>query len=347
MQRWALCFFTKGKYPTSSNISTMKRTARIIAFVAMVAALAMTSCGKDDDNGGSSAANARYTLTVQPNNPDWGIATGSGTYNSGDRVDVEAVPANGYYFIKWSDGAVSNPRTVTVGSDMTLYALFSSNANDPNPYNPGDNPTPGPGPQPQPVPDGYVDLGLPSGLLWATCNLGANAPEEYGNYYAWGETTTKEVYNWSTYTYCNGSYNTLTKYCDNSSYGYNGFTDNLTTLQAVDDAATAALGNGARMPTADEWRELINTTTVEWTQMNGVGGRKFTAANGNTLFLPAAGYRWGSELDLAGSYGYYWSSSRDADLPFDAWSFDFYPGGQDMSYRSRYDGRSVRAVRQN
>lgn len=72
----------------------------------------------------------------------------------------------------------------------------------------------------------WVDLGLPSGLLWATCNLGAATPEEYGDYYAWGETATKEVYNWSTYKYCNGGYDQLTKYCNYSGYGYNGFVDN-------------------------------------------------------------------------------------------------------------------------
>ena len=93
----------------------------------------------------------------------------------------------------------------------------------------------------------WVDLGLPSGLLWAACNLGASSPEEYGDYYAWGETTTKEVYNWSMYKYSNGDYDQLTKYCNSSSYGHNGFTDNLTTLDAMDDAATQKLGSGARI----------------------------------------------------------------------------------------------------
>lgn len=194
----------------------------------------------------------------------------------------------------------------------------------------------------------WVDLGLPSHLLWATCNLGANSPEGYGNYYAWGETTAKTTYDWSTYTYCNGGYDQLTKYCNSSSYGYNGFTDNLTTLQAMDDAATIALGNGARTPTREEWQELLNNTTVEWTTMNGVNGRKFTStANGNTLFLPAAGYRNGSELIYAGSRGGYWSSSLYADDPFGAWSFYFSSDYQGMNGINRYDGFSVRAVRQN
>lgn len=119
----------------------------------------------------------------------------------------------------------------------------------------------------------YVDLGLPSGTLWATCNVGANAPEEYGDYFAWGEIQPKDYYDESTYQYCIGSYNTLTKYCNNSSYGYNGFTDNLTTLQPEDDAATANWGAGWRMPTKGEWEELYNNTTCTWTTQNNVSGR--------------------------------------------------------------------------
>ena len=148
----------------------------------------------------------------------------------------------------------------------------------------------------------YVDLGLPSGLLWATCNVGANAPEEYGDYFAWGETQPKDTYNWSNYQYCMGNSNTLTKYCNNASYGYNGYTDDLTTLQPGDDAATAQWGSGWRMPTKDEWQELLDNTTTTWTTQDGVNGRLFTAANGNSLFLPAAGYRGGSNLYDAGSY---------------------------------------------
>ncbi|MBP3762555.1 MAG: DUF1566 domain-containing protein [Bacteroidales bacterium] len=192
----------------------------------------------------------------------------------------------------------------------------------------------------------WVDLGLPSGLLWATCNLGANAPEEYGDHYAWGETATKSVYDYSTYKYCTvdaeGRLETLTKYNTDSDYGT---TDGLTTLQAVDDVTTQKLGNGARIPTADEWRELFNNTTAEWTTMNGVNGRKFTAANGNSLFLPAAGSRWDSELYGAGEYGDYWSSSLYAGYPYDAWDFNFYSGDQGMDDDLRYYGRSVRPVR--
>ena len=191
----------------------------------------------------------------------------------------------------------------------------------------------------------YVDLGLPSGLLWATCNVGADMPEAYGDYFAWGETTPKDTYNWSTYQYCMGSYNTMTKYCQNSGYGYNGFTDNLTTLEPSDDAATANWGNGWRMPTQAEFQELLDNTTVTWTQLGGVNGRLFTAANGNSLFLPAAGYRYGSSLYYAGSIGRYWSSSLYTGSPDYAWSFYFLSGYDGMNYLSRYDGFTVRPVR--
>ena len=190
----------------------------------------------------------------------------------------------------------------------------------------------------------YVDLGLPSGLLWATCNVGATSPEDYGDYFAWGETTPKDTYNWSTYQYCNGAYNTLTKYCTNADYGNNGFVDNLTTLFPEDDAATANWGSGWRMPTKEEWQELRDNTTVTWTTQNGVNGRLFTASNGNSLFLPAAGYRSSSSLTYAGSYGGYWSRSLSADYPDGAWSFGFTNGGYGMSSLGRYCGFTVRPV---
>lgn len=197
------------------------------------------------------------------------------------------------------------------------------------------------------TPGDYVDLGLPSGLLWATRNIGAESPEDYGDYFAWGETQPKSVYNWSTYRYCNGAFDQLTKYCYNSSYGYNGFTDNLTTLQPSDDAATANWGNGWRTPTMEEWQELRDNTTSIWTTRNGVYGRLLTASNGNSLFLPAAGGRSGSELLGAGEDGDYWSASLYSDYPNGAWCFYFSSGDQfvDDGGGRRNGGQSVRAVR--
>ena len=191
----------------------------------------------------------------------------------------------------------------------------------------------------------YVDLGLPSGLLWATCNVGADTPEGYGDYFAWGETQPKDTYNWSTYQYCNGSYNTLTKYCNDSDYGYNGFTDNLSTLLPEDDAATANWGGDWRMPTKEEWQELYQNTTHTWTTQNGVNGCLFTASNGNSLFLPAAGYRHNNSLFDAADNGFYWSSSLNPDYPNNAWYLDPYSLNYNMNYSRRVDGQSVRPVR--
>ena len=191
----------------------------------------------------------------------------------------------------------------------------------------------------------FVDLGLPSGLLWAKCNLGATTPEGYGNYYAWGETSTKDKYDWSTYKYCtaNGTrLQTLTKYNTSNEYGT---PDNLTTLEAADDAATAALGSGARTPTKDEWEELRKNTTSEWTTEGGVAGRKFTGTNGNSIFLPAAGGYNGSSLLNAESKGYYWSSSLDTESPSSAWEFQIESNSRSTSYASRDIGYTVRAVR--
>ena len=192
----------------------------------------------------------------------------------------------------------------------------------------------------------WVNLGLPSGLLWYSVNIGATSPEQYGDYFAWGERFTKTTYDWSNYIWCNGSNTSLIKYCSNPDYGYNAFTDNLTTLQPSDDVATAVLGNGARMPTKEEWRELIGNTTAVWTTYNGVTGRRFTGTNGNSIFLPAAGYRNGSELRRAVTDGCYWSSSLYTDLPGVAWYYGFDGVLQDVlhNYGRRF-GLSVRAVR--
>ena len=192
----------------------------------------------------------------------------------------------------------------------------------------------------------YVDLGLPSGTLWATCNVGANAPEEYGNYFAWGETQPKDYYYWSTYQYCNGNGHTLTKYCNKTNLGYNGYTDYLTMLLPEDDAATVSWGSDWRMPTKEEFEELYNNTTMTWTQQNGVNGYLFTGNNGNSLFFPAAGYRYKYYSSFVGEAGSYWSSSLNTNYSDRAWFLGFdYNFDCDMREFNRDYGRSIRPVR--
>ena len=181
-----------------------------------------------------------------------------------------------------------------------------------------------------------VDLGLPSGTKWATCNVGATTPEGYGDYFAWGETTTKETYNMDTYRYYDGS--NYTKYTGS---------DNLTTLEASDDAATVNWGAGWRMPTREEFEELITNCTVTWTTQNSVKGRLFTSnINGKSIFLPAAGERDGSRLHHdEGSYGYYRSGSLSPSSRSDcAWLIYFYSDYCDMADFRRDFGWPVRPV---
>lgn len=204
-----------------------------------------------------------------------------------------------------------------------------------------------------PIPDA-VDLGLPSGLKWASFNLGASKPEEYGDYYAWGETEPyyssldplawkegKEAgYDWASYKWCMGSAITMTKYCNNVDYGYYGFIDDKTVLDSGDDAAYVNLGGNWRMPTDAEMTELRENCTWESTTLNGVNGRLVTGPNGNSIFLPAAGHWNNTDLDSVGSEGFFWSSSLDTDYALRAWGVGFLG----RTYVGRRVGQSVRPV---
>lgn len=177
-----------------------------------------------------------------------------------------------------------------------------------------------------------IDLGLPSGTKWASYNVGATKPEEYGGYYAWGETEEKDVYNTSTYKYYqNGSYVSLGSDISGTEY----------------DVAHVKWGGDWRMPNRNDIKELYDNCTSEWTTLNGVNGRKITSnINGNSIFLPAAGYRWDSGLYNAGDYGSYWSSTLYGNYPSRAYGLDFYSGDAFWIHDSRrYYGRSVRPVR--
>ena len=186
----------------------------------------------------------------------------------------------------------------------------------------------------------YVDLGL--SVKWATCNVGATKPEEYGSYYAWGETEPKTTYDWSTYKWCNGSWDNFTKYNTHSSFGT---VDNKTVLELADDAAAVNWGVAWRMPTVEEWEELRRNCTWTWTTRNNVNGFEVKGTNGNSIFLPAAGWRDNDDLYVAGRYGHYWSSSLIPDCRGVAWYMSFIPGSVYGNYDDyRYYGQSVRAV---
>ena len=213
----------------------------------------------------------------------------------------------------------------------------------------------------------WVDLGLPSGTKWATCNIGATKPEEFGNYYAWGEVTPKEVYDVSTSKY---GYDKLTKYNIESRYGRNGFADGKTTLELEDDAAHFNWGGKWRMPTQAQQDELRALCYWVWTESyNGSGVKGYIVYKAKDeadkgvkvfkdisplssyslsdahIFMPAAGDGFSGDLGNAGSGGY-WSSSLNTDGPISAWSVNFY--SDNVSYYYAFDlrfcGQSVRAV---
>ena len=210
----------------------------------------------------------------------------------------------------------------------------------------------------------WVDLGL--SVKWATCNVGANSPEEYGDYFAWGETEPYYAvghaqdslwrwrylkaagYSWESYSWGN-SWNKMTKYCNNKRYWAGSRRpDNRLELLSEDDAAQAKWGGKWRMPTKAEFKELLDNCNKEWITYKGVKGYKFTSKkNGNSIFLPAAGLRLGTRLYKTGTNGVYWSSSLRTDYPDCAWLLGFYSDDVRSGNNFRYYGLAVRPVCSN
>ena len=189
------------------------------------------------------------------------------------------------------------------------------------------------------VPHVAVDLGL--SVKWATCNVDATTPEGCGGYYAWGETVEKKNYEWSTYKWCNGSQDTMTKYCTDSIYGT---VDNKTILDLEDDVAHIKWGGNWRMPTKAEQDELRTKCTWTWTTQKGVKGYKVTGPNGNSIFLPVTGYRYGTGLHNRTRSGIFWQSSlssEDSSYAYNLYFDDCYR--DELSY-CRYYGYTVRPV---
>ena len=240
----------------------------------------------------------------------------------GNDVTIIATPDANCYFLGWFVGDAETPvstdatYTFTVEENVSLVAKFKVSLE-------------------------AVDLGLPSGIKWANYNVGATCPEEYGGYYAWGETEEKSNYSWETYKWCNGSDDTMTKYCTNSS---DGTVDNKTTLDLEDDVAHVKWGGSWRMPTKAEQDELLTECNWEWTSLNGVNGYKVTGPNGNSIFLPAAGFRGGTGVYYWGSRGNCWSGSLISIYSSHAHDLSFRSGSHDLSYDIRCYGRSVRPV---
>lgn len=247
---------------------------------------------------------AAYRITFDANG-----GTGSMAPMTIGKNEVKVLPENaftrsGYIFYGWATSAngevaYSNKASIEeVREDLTLYALWTK-------------------------PEGgrqAVDLGLPSGLKWASCNVGADNPEEYGDNFAWGETETKTEYSIRTYVHCNGTYNTLTKYNYNPDYGV---VDNIMVLESIDDAATVNWGDNWRMPTYEEMKELLDSCIWIFTSYNGQRGNVVIGPNRKSIFLPNAGvYCDDTFYGGDGRRGHYWTSTLGTDQPWDTWYLD-------------------------
>lgn len=186
---------------------------------------------------------------------------------------------------------------------------------------------------------GYVDLGLT--VMWATCNVGATSPEEFGQHYAWGETEPKDDYTWRTYKWGKREYD-MTKYCTYSDYGP---VDYKVTLEAEDDVAHVKWGNNWHMPSIAEAEELLDKCKWKWTKLNGVRGYMVTSKiNGNSIFLPAAGIRGDVDISSFGKIGCYWLSAVHDQKPYNAKTLSLFPNSSHTVSLGRCGGFSIRPV---
>ena len=347
----------------------MKKLRRIASIVMLAAAVAMTACTPEDEpnnggnnnggnnNGGDNNATVLVT-TVTPSNltsrtalcgvevtlkdghpviDEIGVCWGrqwnpqakfnhlcTGVYDQPFSCTIASLRPNTVYHVR---AYALAGEECFYGEDVSFTTLESGGIhNDPE----------------------YVDLGLPSGTLWATFNVGANYPEEPGDNFAWGETSIKDHYAWDNYKF--GQYNKLTKYCTDTECGENNFIDYLSVLQPEDDAATVNWGNGWSTPTLGQWREMVNNTTNEWTTVNGMGGRRFTGKNGNSIFLPAVGRSYYTNIaNTVGSEAYYWTKILGEGDPHFALEFAFdkeycFHGSSYAEGDMRYMGFAIRPV---
>ena len=270
-----------------------------------------------------------FTITYEPNGGEGIMEIDTFYYGHEIKIELCNFTKSGYSFEKWNTkidgtGASYLPNEeILLNKNITLYAQWTDKYI-------------------------YVDLGL--SVKWATCNIGASKPEEFGNYYAWGETENKTIYNWNTYKWCMGDYTNITKYGENSNYG---IIDYKRVLELDDDAAHINWGGNWRMPTAEEMEELRKECTWLWTSQNGIDGYKVMSKhNGNSIFLPSSGCIKESAFYQTNKYGYYWSSTVRHGVnpnPSYAYAISFYYSDRnEISYGyglcQRYAGCSIRPV---
>ena len=273
-----------------------------------------------------------YTITFDANGGTGSMSEMTYVYGQYITLTENKFTRAGYYFRVWntkSDGtgtSYNNKASITPTQSITLYAQWKVSTG---------------------IADGHewVDLGF--GTKWATMNVGAESPEDYGDYFAWAETSPKSTYNWSTYKWCSVSANSfyLTKYCGKSQYGA---VDNRVIVNSSDDAASVNWGSNWRYPSQNEFGTLMNPnfTKWTWTTQNGVNGYKVTSLiNGNSIFLPAAGMYKDSNAIGVGTYGYYWTDLVYSYQPFESYMPYFNSKEKDSETTNmRYEGCSIRPV---
>ena len=265
-----------------------------------------------------------FTITYDPNGGEGVMKTDTCYYGNSIVLSNCTFTRKGHDFVGWNSKAdgtgakYANGNLMSIYKNIILYAQWYSKLENNHEW---------------------VDLGL--SVKWATCNVGASKPEEYGDYFAWGEVEPKGTYNWNNYKLCNGSKTGLIKYNNKST---NGIVDSLIILEAVDDAATVNWGGNWRMPTIEEMGELQSECTWTFTTQNGVEGEIVTSKiNGNSIFLPVTGYRYDSSLSN-GHNSYYWSSSLDTSRPGCALSNRETYSSLYGSYSERAFGLPIRPV---
>ena len=271
---------------------------------------------------GSSLSNDNYifTITYNANGGTGTMAVDTVYYGYSTEIKACTFTMNGSYFMEWNTDSKGKGAPYQAGfkisldRNITLYAIWSE------------------------TPGYAVDLGL--SVKWATCNVGATSPQDFGDFFAWGEIKPKSTYTWNNYKW-GSSYN-LTKYCYHSNWGR---VDNIGILESVDDAATVEWGNEWRIPTSAEMQELINKCNWTWTTLGGINGYEVTSkSNGNSIFLPAAGYYDQSSHTKSASEGNYWSANIGGYNPHGAYSISFKSGSMSTSEYTRYMGCSIRPV---
>ncbi|MBQ8761339.1 MAG: hypothetical protein IJZ06_07965 [Bacteroidales bacterium] len=286
-----------------------KATVETRVITDVTSSSARVICNVSDDGGAEVSSrgicwSTSENPTIEDNKTTEG--SGTGTYTS----NLTSLEANTTYYVR----AYATNAAGTSYGEQKSFTTLADNFNNVHEY---------------------VDLGLPSGLKWATCNVGATTPEEYGNYYAWGETTTKDTYT---------EENSLTYGVSISKLQTQGIIDGNGNLTPSYDAATANWGGGWRMPTEEEMNELLDHCKWEWTEVNGVKGARVIGANEKSIFLPAAGRRYGSSLYYTGRGGTYWNSTPNGN-DYSAYYLYFDDGDEPEIWNDyRNGGQTVRPI---